>query len=445
MRRISRKIQLRHERERICSLMHRLYWLHEEDISTSLFVLNKMRESYLFDRVSELLVFSHKYRTHGMEIVAVESDLSCLPPKRNFNKLLLTVRKVERLFEALTMELPCGNNGVDGSISSAVGGTILMLALATSTLWCDSRAKMIRRLIHYLCGRGAAIRYERETIGDKNLAACVETLQYVDYLTLVDDHFVLGDAHISPILKGDLRNKIRYVDTVLASWTERRKGMANKEMLEAYYSARDICIRENIITSKANFPDIVEKVSDNSKTPECIKGLRHLLRKMTTPPNITKLENDEKFFQLIMHTHDALYTWHDNRSMLDIIERVRSNIYACLKGLSIDALLIDKELSKAKLEQLERELYKHLNYLTLKQVQRERRHYPADSTTLPTAESESSIYTIAPSGPLNSTKPCNKYVDESSIISSGSLYATAQSITSSDLRVQSSCDDETAV
>lgn len=96
-------------------------------------------------------------------------------------------------------------------------------------------------MINYLCGRGAAIRYERETIGDKNLAAIVETLQYVDYLTLVDDHFVLGDAHISPIIKGDLRNKIRYVDTVLASWTERRKGMATKEMLEAYYVARDVC------------------------------------------------------------------------------------------------------------------------------------------------------------------------------------------------------------
>lgn len=147
MKRISRKNQLRHERERICSLMHRLYWLHEEDISASLFVLNKMRECYLFENVSELLVFSHKYRIYGLEMVAAESDLSCLPPKRNFNKLLLTVRKVERLFEALTMELPCGNNGADGSISSAVGGTILMLALATSTLWCDSRAKMIRFIL----------------------------------------------------------------------------------------------------------------------------------------------------------------------------------------------------------------------------------------------------------------------------------------------------------
>ena len=66
--------------------------------------------------------------------------------------------------------------------------------------------------------------------------------------------------------------------------------------------------------------------------------------------------------------HEALYNWSDVNSMAEILERIRGNILCYLRGLTLEQMLLDKEFTKAKLEHLEKELYRHLNYLTLRQV-----------------------------------------------------------------------------
>ena len=158
-----------------------------------------------------------------------------------------------------------------------------------------------------------------------------------------------------------------------------------------------------------------------------------------------------------MQLHEALYTWSDTSTIVEILEWIRGNIYSYLRGLTIEQMLIDKEFTKAKLEHFEKELYRHLNYLTLRQVKQEKIccQMPHSSMSAKTgdirpAESDTSIYTLALSTSAYAMQrmalvegaeaPVRHHtlemmhqqcsLDQSSIVSGSSMYATAMSLSS---------------
>ena len=363
------------------------------------------------------------------------------------------MKKLERLFESLVLQLPCHGKCPD-NVASAFSGTLHMLAYSTALLWCDSKGRMVRNLVHYFVGRSSAERIDSTLIGDDELESLVlARLPYVSQLHLNADHFVMREVDITNDLKIDLRNKIRYVDTVLAKNSSMLHAK-EKNLIESYYTAREICVKNSFIQNKNYVQDIVSKVGEPSKVGECVILLRHLLRVMCTSRNIKKLELDDKFFQFLMHLHEALYSWSDTSTMVEVIERSRCNIFAYLRGITVDQMLIDKEFTKAKLEHIEKELYRHLNHLTLRQVQREkdkRGHGilirgDSESRNLRPVESESSIYTMAMSASSFAVQRQQSLdhsrlgdldlmhhqlsMDQSSIVSGSSMYATAASISS---------------
>ena len=424
-----------------------------------------MKQVTIFREVTELHVLSYKYRydsgVYGPKEytnVSWENKLKQME-QTSMNQTMVIIRKIERLFETLTLQLPC-QGSCPVNIASAFGSTVYTLGQNTAVLWNDHTGRLVRHIIHYFAGRSAAERFDANLIADEDLETLVlARVPYVNQLYLNEDHFVLQDVEITSDLKVDLKNKIRYVDTVLA---KNSKFLQSKEknITEAYYAAREICIKNSFIQNKSEFPDIVSKVGEGSRLDECVVYLRHLLRVMCINKNMKKLESDDKFFQFLMQLHEALYTWADTGTMVEIIERIRSNIFCYLKGLTIEQMLLDKEFTKAKLEHFEKELYRHLNYLTLRQVQQERlrRSYPHSSQEasgsaepkLRTAGSDSSIYTMALSTSsymmqrqasmeradrghhsleLLHQQPS---LDQSSIVSGSSMYATALSLSSGD-------------
>lgn len=368
-------------------------------------IVTHMRQSSIFREVTEMHVFAYKFRmengVYGPK--EFEEDTSHATRLRqvelaSMSLTMSTVRRIERLFDMLTLQLPCEGK-CPQNITAAFGNTVYTLGQNTAHIWSDHKGRQICKLVHYFAGRGAAERFDSSLISDEELESIVMArVPYVGQLYLNDDHFVLQDVAISSDLKADLKNKIRYVDTVLAK-NKHNLQPREKNIIEAYYCARELCVKNSFIQNKSQFPDIVSKVGESSKLTECVVYLRHLLRIMCMGKHLKKVEGDDKFFQFLMQLHEALYTWADTSSMAEILERVRGNILCYLRGLTLEQMLIDKEFTKAKLEHLEKELYRHLNYLTLRQVQQERlRRQPGAGESemrLRQVGSESSIYTMA--------------------------------------------------
>ena len=360
-------------------------------------------------------------------------------------------QKIERMFEMLSLQLPC-----DGKcpriIASAFGPMVCNIALRTALLWNESRAHMIKNILDYFAGRSAVNSFDDNLmLNDELESLVIARLPYAKALYLNDDHFVLSDVVIASELRMDFKNKIRYIDTILA---KRSKLLYSKEksLVEAYNSARAICIKNNFVANKNYLPDIVNRTKGSNKIDDAVLLLKHLLRIMCCQKNMKKMETDDCFFQFLMQLHEALYTWADTDIMVEVLERIRCNIFCYLRGLTVDQMLIDKELTKAKLEHLERELYRHLNYLTMRQLNVSRGHPMPE---LHTAESESSIYTMAMSAstfmmprqaslerqtsmdqilsPLGhdlGRLHQQRSLDQSSIVSGSSVYAPALSVCS---------------
>ncbi len=462
MRTLNKRSRNKEERDKLGHIIQEHYWQNEEKISKALHILSKMRQNVIFREVNELHVLSYKFRydskvfgTGELDDAATKwkfVDFPVVPP------LLVTLRTVERFFEILTLQLPC-RGSCPSNISSAFASTLYELAIGTALVWGDHKARIVRHLVHYFAGRHAADRFEASTISDDHLGHIIlSRITYVEQLYLNEDHFVLKDVEVSSEIKVDLKNKIRFIDTVLAKSSKTLQAK-EKNITEAYYNAREICLKNGFVQNKNHLPDIVSKVGEGSRLGECVVLLRHLLRVMVTGGNMKKLESDDKFFQFLMQLHEALYTWSDTSTMVEILERIRGNIFCYLRGLTIEQMLIDKEFTKAKLEHFEKELYRHLNYLTLRQVQQEktRRQAPHGGATeasgdIRPAESDTSIYTLALStsayamqrqasaeastsgeGPRHHTLEMmhqQRSLDQSSIVSGSSMYATAVSLSS---------------
>ena len=460
MRTLNKRSRNKEERDKLSNIIQDHYWQNEEKISKLLHVLSKMKQNVIFREVTELHVLAYKYRydskvfgTGDFDEGATKwkfADIPTVPP------LLLTLRKVERFYEILTLQLPC-RGSCPSNIASAFASTLYELAVGTALVWGDHKARIIRQLVQYFAGRHAADRFEASVITDDHLGHIIlSRITYVEQLYLNEDHFVLKDVEVTSEIKADLKNKIRFVDTVLAK-NSKTLQTKEKNITEAYYNAREISLKNGFVQNRSHLPEIVSKVGEGSRLNECVVLLRHLLRVMVTGGNMKKLESDDKFFQFLMQLHEALYTWSDTSTMVEILERIRGNIYCYLRGLTVEQMLIDKEFTKAKMEHFEKELYRHLNYLTLRQVQQEkvRRQMPHSSASTETgdirpAESDTSIYTLALSTsaytmqraasvegaeapPRHQTLEMmhqQRSLDQSSIVSGSSMYATAMSLSS---------------
>jgi uncharacterized protein (UPF0147 family) len=472
---LNKRAKKKEERDKIGEIIKTNYWEHEEAIAEVLLLLNKLRRISMFREITSLHVFAYKYRVNigifqprDLDNGSGTSEKAAEQYAKSIDAAFKTVKLVERLFEILTLELPLKGKCPSNSYV-AFGCTLHNLVHATATLWSDRQYRMIRQLVMYFCGRTSVEAFEVDIIPDEELETLVlARMPYVTQLFLNVDHFVLKDVDITNDLKIDLRNKIRYIDTVLS---KDPKALEHKEknLIESYYAARELCLKNNFILNKNHLPDLICKMGEPSKITECVSLLQHLLRTICMPKNLRKVETDDKYFQFLMQLHETLYTWSDAGTMMEVIERTRNNIFSYLRGFSPEQMLIDKEFTKAKLEHLEKELYRHLNYLTLRQVQesKERRGLVRQRTD-PTVgasiildpkmrsfDSESSVYTMAMSassflmqrqpqpGPSHdpdaaqkhellaaqrSLDPCS--IDQASIVSGSSLYATAASISS---------------
>lgn len=443
----------REERDKLCDIVTSRYWNNEDQIISVIQMMTKMREAIIFHDISAFHVLSYKYRCDNDVYNTNRSrpdDTGLAPSVSDSVDTFAVLKKIEHLFDALILELPyvrrCPRN-----VADTFGSTVFGLAQVTSLIWCDHKARLVRHLVNYFVGRDAAETFERALMSDRDLETMIlSKVPYVGQLYLNVDHFVLKDVVILNEAKVELKAKIRYVDTILA---RNGKILASKEqaIIESYYAARDICLKNGFIQSKMYFPEMVTKFGGPPKIDECVVCLRHLVRLMCYGTNMKKMENDEGFYQFLMQLHEVLYTWVDAHAMLEVIERSRSNIISYLHGITVEQILMDREFTKAKLEHIEKELFQNLRYLAVPALEREPKTQPPSSAPLkaPTerlfpAESEISVYTMAPSTSSYVMKPPQtspehrviiseaqeRGMEQGSTISGSSLYVTAGSLSS---------------
>ena len=466
---MTRRARRKEERDKLCALVALCYWSEEDQIAQLVQVLNRMRDVVIHRDVTAIHILGYKYRCdNGVYAGAAGVDhlhtieTSRLPhPYIASVDVFATLKKIERFFDSLALQLPCVGE-CPQHIAETFSATLFGLARVTSLMWCDHKARIVRRLICYFASRTAAEAFDAVLVADTDLAGLVlSKVPYVTNLYLNVDHFVLKDVEISSDVKVDMKSKIRYVDTILAK-NGKMLQLHERNIIDSYYAAREICVKNAFVQTKSHFPDIVAKVGEPSRIGECVTYLRHLLRLMCYGSNMRKMETDDRFFQFLMQLHETLYSWVDAHTMLEVIERSRANIISYLHGLTVEQILSDREFTKAKLEHVEKELYRHLNYLTVRQVQQEREQRggrrsvelappqsKASDPRLRPAESEASVYTMAmsTSSYLVKRRPSQEAeiigetssgvalihqqsLDQGSIVSGSSMYATAASLSS---------------
>ncbi len=450
-----RRSRRREERNKLANIIRLYYWESEDKIAVVLQVLARLRKTVVYRDVTELHVLAYKYRcqqgvygdTEDMQMI----NASFIARPSAAMPFITILHKVEHLFDSLALQLPCQGK-CSKKVMTTLGSTIFSLARSMALLWNDAKIHSVRRLVKYFVGSAGVEQFDQYIVSDEELETLVlSRVPYVSQLYLQDDRFVLRDVDIHNELKLDLRNKIRYVDTKL-SRGEKLDQNKEKSLLDAYNNARDICLQNNFIHNKNNLPDLAAKNGEANKLGDCVALLRHLLRVMCISKHLRKLEGDDKFFQFLMHLHESLYTWTDASAMMEVIERSRTNIYTYLRGLTAEQILMDREFTKAKLEHVERELYRHVSYLTHKMVQQDKvrrqrfqQSRAEQDAKLRSVDSESSIYTMAMSASsfamkrqvsqdmVDGTCPQGEpdlLPDRASLISSSSMYATAASLCS---------------
>lgn len=447
----------REERDKLCDIVMSRYWNDEDQIVNVIQTMRKMKDAVIFRDVTAFHVLGYKYRcdndvyagfhAHSIYTGLVKSAVEGVD-------IFAVLKKIEHLFDALILELPYVRS-CPRRVTNTFGSTIYGLAQVTSLMWCDHKAHLVCHLVKYFVGRDGAETFERSLISDRELETMIlSKIPYVGQLCLNGDHFVLKDVIILNEAKLDLKAKVRYIDMVL-SRNGKILSLKEQAIIECYYAARDICLRNNIIQSKTHFPEMISKAGSPRKIDECVICLRHLVRLMCYGTNMKKMENDDSFYQFLMKLHDLLYSWVDAHAMLEVIERSRSNILLYLNGITVEQMLMDRERTKAKLEHIEKELCHFLcpvlAPLHLEKELKERLSSvvpKAASERLAPAESEVSVYTMAASTSSYMMKHSRmspehrlltgeagihmqqKSIEQGSLVSRSSLYATAGSISS---------------
>ena len=267
------------ERDKLGEIISKRFWNYECEIASAIQIISKMKEVTLFRDITAFHILSYKYRTDNgvYDINSLQAIQSSLPKTTNAGSLdVFTVLKnIERLFDSLTLQLPY-NGKCSTYTAETIGSTLLSLAQITSLMWCDEKARIVNRVIRFFSGPVEAEMFERDHMGDVELETMVlSKIPYVTNLHLNYDYFILKDCELFRREEKavDIMKKICYIDRILASDGKLLRSQ-EKTIVEVYYSARDLCLKNNIILSKMYFPDIVSRIGEPSKMNDCISCLQ---------------------------------------------------------------------------------------------------------------------------------------------------------------------------
>jgi len=414
--------QRRELRDKVGNIVSTQYWPVEGEVSCLLREVETMRSATLFRDVTAFDVLAFKYRFRRQTTDDAEPNTSYEPRRPS---AFQTLRQVERLLDSLALQVPARGR-CSGRVVTPFGRTLCGLAHATAAIWSDDRAPTVSRLVRFFGGAAAAAGFDAARASDISLEQRVESrIPYVDALFLSGDHFVLADVELnSDVGAFDVRAKVRYIDERLSEPDVRVLAARHwTQTLGVYRTACDLCVGAGLVQTRSLLPDFtVEAATDDARVGDCVIVLRHLVRLMCgVCDNITRLGADDQFFRFVAGLHDMVYGWNSgsaSSSMLACIERSRANIVAYARALTVDQLYIMPDLTRAVLERVEADLYRHLDYLTARRVRMTRHVVTADqrrdegpSGTSATAsearhlgegalqpgDSESSIYTMATS------------------------------------------------
>jgi len=458
--------QRRRLRDKVGSIVSSQYWPVEGDVSHLLRQIETMRSVILYRDVSAFDVLAYKYRFRRQPLDDASSSHVARAPS-----VFQTLRRVERLIDSLTLQLPLRGRCPD-RVATPFGRTLCGLARTTAAVWSDHQAPTISRLVRYFGGAAAAAAFDAARVSDITLEQRVESrIPYVDALRLSGDHCVLADVELgSDVGVFDIRAKVRYIDERLAEPDARVFAARHwSQTLGAYRAVCDLCVGAGLVQSRSQLSDFTsETATDEARVGDCVVLLLHLLRLMCgVQYNVNRLASDDQFLRVVAGLHDVVYSWNNasSSSLLACIERSRVNIVTYARALTADQLYLEPELTRSVLERVELELHCHLDYLTVRRVATTRRgngrregppmlsRAPAaasdvrllDEGALHAGDSESSIYTMAasymspPRRPGATASPRRGF-DPALVDSSGermslvsgvsSMYATAASLSS---------------
>lgn len=413
-------------RDKVGNIVSTYYWPVEGEVSRLLREVETMRSTTLFRDITAFDVLAYKYRFRRQPL----DDSSPIPnpaSDRHTPSAIQTLRRVERLLDSLTLQVPARGRCPE-RVATPFGRTLCGLACATATVWSDEQAPTVSRLVRFFGGPEAAAEFDAARSSDVILEQRVESrVPYVDALRLSGDHFVLADLELtSDIGAFDVRAKVRYVDERLTEADARVWAARHwRQVLGAYRAACDLCVRAGLVQTLPEFS--AETATDDARVGECVTVLRHLVRLMCgVEDSANRLVSDDQFLRFLAALHDEVYGWNgdaaSSSSTLACIERSRANIVTYARALTVDQIYIEPDLTRAVLERVEAELYRHLDYLTVRRVRMTHRMdttyqglsegplmlLPGTSAaasegrqleegTLHPGDSESSIYTMAAS------------------------------------------------
>lgn len=370
---------MKEERDKLGEIIAQRFWKEENQIACLFQALSSLKEAVVFRDITAYHILSYKYRTdngvYSVENMCEDTEEVKRPPKMSSKRLnvFLILKKVERLFFSLTLQLPLSRKCSKQAASTA-GSIVLSIAQVTSLVWCDEKAKTIFRVVRFFSGPRMAEHLERTHVKDAELETLVlSRIPYVTNLTLDQDcRFKLKDSPHPPIDLSIylLLKKVSHIDHFIAENYTRLETIRER-IVEFYQDARDLTFRNNMVLTKSHIPDFstIRNGGLAGRFHECVSCLTHLLRLMSYGNNVKQLESDErfkKFVEGLKVTVDQLATTV-TENMVNI-EQSRKNIVVCLNDLTTEHVLADREFIKAKLELIEKDLKSHVKYLHTKKT-----------------------------------------------------------------------------
>ena len=189
-----------------------------------------------------------------------------------------------------------------------------------------------------------------------------------------------------------MRAKVRYVDERLAEPDARVQAARHwRQTLGAYRAACDLCVGAGLVQTRSGLPEFAAEsaAADEARAGDCVAALRHLVRLACgVERNAARLGADDQFLRFVAGLHDVVHAWNGggggaSPSTLACVERSRANIVAYARALTADQIRLEPELTRAALERVEAELYRHLDYLTVRRVRMTRHSEELETLRVP--------------------------------------------------------------
>ena len=384
---LKKRSRRREVRDKLVEIVNDHYWYHEVRITTAMTALARMKQTFIFKDVSELDVFAYKYRV-TYKAGGVGKAPSSLAGTNSSPALTYNLKLVERLFEVLALRLPSSGRCTK-VIGETFGDTVVEMALQSSLMWGDKKGRSVASVVRFFAGVPAADGFTTSLVSDAYMARHVTSLlSYVDLLLLSDEHFLMSDVHTLTYVTPELCSKLRYVDAVLAREAQ-PVGAQEKAVVEAHGELRAICLQHSALS---HLPEVLSSHADY------VQHVRHALRTLcASADTLDAIGDDAAFVTTVERLHAALYTNAGatcEATVTSVIDRSRHNIERLLGVLSSEPC--GRELTRTKLERMERDLQRHAGYVVAK---RARLAGGAEGAGCPTSlysvQSDSSIFTLA--------------------------------------------------